>query len=256
MPVANSSPNVDNYFSGRGIVKFSTDGITFKDVGNTPTFEFNPQVGRLEHYSARTGIRFKDRSLANSRQATVRMVMDEWTADNLAISLLGLENPLVNLVGTATFTSASTAVTAISPTTGLVTGTQYVASGPDVPAGATLTYNGGGLGTLSAAATASGTAAALTLTRPIEVDILSVTEVQGSLRFIGTNIAGPLMQVDLPSVVFAPSAMLALIHGADEWGQIDVTGEVLWNPTTGRFGEWYWNIAAEMPFSLAGEQSF
>lgn len=255
MAVSNTSPNVDNYYSGKGIVKWSTDGMTWKDVGNVPTFEFNPQVARLEHYSARTGIRFKDKSVVTTRQAQIRMVMEEWTADNLAMALLGLENVAVSLVGTATFAS-STAVTSITPTTNLVVGEQYLASGPDVPAGAILTYNGSGAGTLSVAATGSGSLAALTLTRPIEIDIMSQTEVQGSLRFIGTNIVGPLMQVDLPSVTLAPSAMLALIHGADEWGPIEVNGEVTWNPTLGAFGQWYWNIAGEMAFNLSALQDF
>ena len=256
MAVTNTSPNDDNYYSGKGIVKFSSDGITFKDVGMTPTFEFNPQVGRLDHYSSRAGIRYKDKSIVTQRQATIRMVMEEWTADNLAMMLLGLENTAVSLTGTATFTSSSTAVTSISPTTGLVAGTQYLASGPDVPTGAILTYNGGGAGTLSAPAAGAGTAQALTLTLPTEIDIMSVNEVQGSVRFISTNIVGPLMQVDLPSVTFSPEATLALIHGTDEWGSIGVTGEVTANPATGKFGSWYWNITGEMDFNLSAQQNF
>ena len=256
MAVTNTSPNDDNYYSGKGIVYFSADGMTWQDVGMTPTFEFNPQVGRLDHYSSRTGQRYKDKSIVTQRQATIRMVMEEWTADNLAMMMLGLENTAVSLTGTATFAS-STAVTAITPTTGLVVGGQYLASGTDVPTGAILTYNGGGAGTLSSAATGTGTAVALTLTLPIEIDIMSVNEVQGSIRFVSTNIVGPLMQVDLPSVTFSPEAALALIHGTDEWGSIGVTGEVTANPTTGKFGSWYWNTSGTvMNFNLSGQQNF
>jgi hypothetical protein len=253
MAVSNRSPNVDNYYSGKGIVKWKPagfslsttigtttgsadatlastagldDGVTYdisgagipadtsfeyvaangdaivlsapatatataaaatigedwRDVGNAPTFEFNPTVTRLDHYSARQGLRFKDRSIVTQRQATVKMIMEEWTAENLLLVLMGIEHAAV----------------AGSPGT------------------------------------------------PISIDILALSEVQGSLRFIGQNEVGPKMQVDLPNVTLAPGAALSLIHSADEWGPIEVSGEVVGDPTTGIFGTWYWNITEEV----------
>lgn len=48
------SPNVDNYFIGKGIVSIAdpdTSPFNWRDVGNVPTFEFTPNITFLDHYS-------------------------------------------------------------------------------------------------------------------------------------------------------------------------------------------------------------
>jgi hypothetical protein len=90
MTANNISPNVDNYFVGKGMVSIMPEGgSAFIDLGDVPTFEFTASVVKLEHFSSRAGIKVKDRSIVVEKSATVHMVMEEFTANNLVIALLG-----------------------------------------------------------------------------------------------------------------------------------------------------------------------
>jgi hypothetical protein len=64
---------------------------TFRDLGNVSRFEFSSAVTRLKHYSSRVGTRFKDRDVVTQVDATVALTMEELTASNLAMALLGDE---------------------------------------------------------------------------------------------------------------------------------------------------------------------
>jgi len=84
------SPSTDNYQVGKGVVSFSTDdGANFRDVGNVSIFEWTPTVDKLDHFSSREGVKVKDKSIAITTAATLKMTMDEITADNLAMLALG-----------------------------------------------------------------------------------------------------------------------------------------------------------------------
>lgn len=243
MAATRISPNVDNYYSGKGIMKFKADGDSlYRDLGDCPSFEITPNVTRLDHFSSRAGIRTKDLSLISQRQMTLRVVMDEVTADNLAMALMGIVTDEVTANITATL-SSSTAVTAITPTTGLLVGKSYAVASTGVPAGTSMTYDGGGAGTLSAAATVSGSAHAAVLTRPPEVNLGVQPEVKGALRFVGTNAAGAAIQVDLPAVTFAGGAAINFIQ--EQFGNVEVTGEVT-TDVMGSFGTMLVGIDAEM----------
>ena len=63
--------------------------MAFRDLGNVPEFEFTPEVERLDHFSSRTGIKTKDRSVVIESSGTLRIVMEELTAENLALAVLG-----------------------------------------------------------------------------------------------------------------------------------------------------------------------
>lgn len=96
-----------------------------------------------------------------------------------------------NLVVSMHTTSGSTAVDGITPTDGLVSGGVYaVTTNAGVPAAATMTYNGGGLGTLSANATATATDTSTTLRR-------STTEFTGITMYgvDATTIAQPVSYI-------------------------------------------------------------
>lgn len=85
-----ASPNVENYYVGKGVVSFKKDGDDdFRDLGNVPEFEFTPTIENLEHFSSRQGVRTKDRTVVLEKSGTVRLVMEEWTAANLALAVLG-----------------------------------------------------------------------------------------------------------------------------------------------------------------------
>jgi len=87
MPV---SPDVQNYHIGKGIVSFKEEGgSTFVDLGNAPSFVYEPTVEKLEHFSSRGGVKTKDFTAIASVAATITLELDEITALNLAFFALG-----------------------------------------------------------------------------------------------------------------------------------------------------------------------
>lgn len=90
MAFSATSPNVDNYAVLKGISKFEKTGTSgFRDMGNTPTVELNLSVEKLDHFSSRTGVRSKDRSIVLSKSMTLRIVFDEFTPENWGLALMG-----------------------------------------------------------------------------------------------------------------------------------------------------------------------
>jgi hypothetical protein len=178
MPISNAV-DVENTFIGKGIVKFMTEADTdFRDLGEVPEFEFTMTADPLDYFSSRIGIRTKVRTVTKTKSATVRIVMSELSADNLALYLMG------------------TAAAAVPPD---------------------ATYT---------------------------IDIFALTEIRGSIRFVGTNDIGAKVQYDFPIVSIRPSASFSPI--SEEWGQMEITAEVLAD-SAGKFGTAIWNITGEVP---------
>jgi hypothetical protein len=90
------SPNIGNYLVGRGIgyVKLIPPTLNpdaaYVDCGNITEFTFQVKPTRLEHYSSRVGVRKKDLVVVTEVAATLTMIMEEFTARNLAMSVLGV----------------------------------------------------------------------------------------------------------------------------------------------------------------------
>lgn len=85
-----TSPSVQNYRIGKGIVSFKETGTsTFVDLGNSPSFVYTPAVTKKEHFSSREGIKTKDFTAVTEIGATVKVTLDEITAENLAMFALG-----------------------------------------------------------------------------------------------------------------------------------------------------------------------
>jgi len=162
------SPSTDNYYVGKGKISFkAVDEMTFRDLGNVSSLETTPNLTTLEHFSSREGVKKKDKEVVTEKKMTVTMVMDEWTADNLAMALLG--------------------------------DVDTDADGNKV------------------------------------IDIFSRNSFEGELKYEGTNEIGPQMDITLFRVVFKPGKSLNPI--SDEWGNIEIEGEVLANEL-GKFGTW------------------
>lgn len=95
MPVPGPSPNIGNYVVGRGIgyVKLVPPSLSpdanFVDVGNITEFTFLVKPTRLEHYSSRIGVRKKDLVVVTEVAATLTMILEEFTARNLGMAVLG-----------------------------------------------------------------------------------------------------------------------------------------------------------------------
>ena len=90
-----TSPNVGNYVVGRGIAYIKLVPPTtpvdanFVDCGNITEFTFQVKPTRLDHFSSRIGVRKKDMVVVTELAATLTLVMEEFTARNLAFAALG-----------------------------------------------------------------------------------------------------------------------------------------------------------------------
>lgn len=86
-----TSPNIGNYYIGKGVVSIKLKGeSSFVDAGNCPQFDFMAKVTSLDHYSSRTGVRVKDFVAVIEVSGTLTMVLEELTARNVGLVLLGL----------------------------------------------------------------------------------------------------------------------------------------------------------------------
>jgi len=162
------SPNIGNYYIGKGIVSIKLLGESkYVDCGNCPQFEFTAKVTQLDHYSSRTGVRVKDFTAVIEIAGSLNIVLEELTARNMGFGLLGL--PF---------------------------------GGPS-PA-------------------------------PDTIDIFSNPVIYGSVKFQGTNVIGPVYTVTFPLVKLSPSKALGLIQ--NQWGTIDLDGDVLFDQVLQSFG--------------------
>ena len=85
-----TSPNVQNYHIGKGIVSFKPTGAgSYTDLGNAPSFVYTPSVDKLEHFSSREGVKTKDFTAITTIAATIKVTLDEITPENLAPFALG-----------------------------------------------------------------------------------------------------------------------------------------------------------------------
>lgn len=91
---------------GKGIAVFKKDGeTTFRDLGNAPEIELTPSAETLEHFTARTGTKARDKTVTISSNAELRVVLEEWAAFNLSLLLTGPvdmtdpEHPIVSIGG-------------------------------------------------------------------------------------------------------------------------------------------------------------
>lgn len=67
------------------------------------------------------------------------------------------------------------------------------------------------------------------------VNIMDQFDVRGQLAFTGANGVGPKKQIILPLVMLTPTGKLEFIN-AGAYGEIEIMGQVLGNPTSGSFG--------------------
>jgi hypothetical protein len=88
-----ASPDTGNLMVGKGFILFKPTGASaFYDVGNVPSFTFTPAVETLEHFSSREGVKLKDQTFVLTKGGEITMDMEEITAKNLAMLMLGTAN--------------------------------------------------------------------------------------------------------------------------------------------------------------------
>jgi hypothetical protein len=89
MPVF-TSPDVRNLSVGTGFIEFKPEGASsYYHVGNVPNFTFQISTKTLDHYVPVNGMRIKDYTWTLELTADIAMDMEEITAQNLAMIMLG-----------------------------------------------------------------------------------------------------------------------------------------------------------------------
>lgn len=84
-----AAPDIRNYYIGKGTVEFKPTGGSYRELGNVPVFEFTPEIEKLEHFSAQEGVKSRDRTVIVSKKGSLKIEMDEFVVDNLAMAMLG-----------------------------------------------------------------------------------------------------------------------------------------------------------------------
>lgn len=107
------SPNVGNYQVGKGIVSFMIEGDTeYRDLGNVSSMVITPDLSTLEHFSSRLGVKSKDLVIILEKKSTVKITMDEFTAKNIGLMVMGtvdeaaVGGPEIELFSEAAITGA------------------------------------------------------------------------------------------------------------------------------------------------------
>ena len=88
-----TSPNVDNYMIGKGVLQIAKwDGGTvglFVDVGNCPKFEYEMTESTLEHFSSRQSLKEQDQETVITSGYNVNFTLDEISVENLRMFMKG-----------------------------------------------------------------------------------------------------------------------------------------------------------------------
>jgi len=90
-----SSPSTTLYSLGKGILKIGewtgetppTLPAGYSDVGNCPKFDVEVTEEKLDHFSSRSGIRQKDKTITLETGYSVKFSLDEMSVKNLQIFL-------------------------------------------------------------------------------------------------------------------------------------------------------------------------
>jgi hypothetical protein len=89
------SPNTGNYQIGKGKVYFKPeDEPDYIHLGNITEMEFTPSLDTLDHFSSMEGTKKKDASVVIEQSGALRIVMEEFTARNLSLMLMGGYDPM------------------------------------------------------------------------------------------------------------------------------------------------------------------
>jgi len=91
MPPA--SPSTELYTLGKGtlwLAEWSGGSAgEYEDVGNCPSMEVEITIEKLDHYSSRSGVKNKDKTVVIERGYKVNFNLDEKSNKNLALFLMG-----------------------------------------------------------------------------------------------------------------------------------------------------------------------
>jgi len=86
-----------DYFSGQGEIfvglrdAAAGTALALRKIGNVPDFKLSGNVEKVVHKESMSGQRQTDLVISTSKEISVSMTLEEWTAANLAMALYGTE---------------------------------------------------------------------------------------------------------------------------------------------------------------------
>lgn len=84
------SPQTKWYLLGKGFILIKPDGEdNYYHAGNCPAFSIKPSADVLEHFSSMEGIAEKDDTVIRQKSGEVKMTLEEYTARNISLLMLG-----------------------------------------------------------------------------------------------------------------------------------------------------------------------
>lgn len=230
-----SSP--ENYSLGRGRLYFNRkisagvyDGE--RDLGNAPAFDVSVAVSWLEHFSSRSGLKSKDKRIADMITPDVAFTLDEIVAENLALTFMAdIVKTTQSLVtgGTTSivakldrfFDIGARNVSNVDVKKGLVAkveGTDYTV---DAKMGRIYIMPTGSIVDLDALdITYDAAAGSVT-----HLSAFKQYSVEGILRFVSDNPTGNQLEFRAWNVSLTPDGNVAMI--GDKWMETKFKGEML-----------------------------
>jgi hypothetical protein len=242
MPVQ-PTPSGENLLVGKGQVlfdRFDSNGLRtgFRHLGNVESMEMTTADDKIQKFSSMSAGAPLYKEVNRRRTVTLKLTMDEFDPENVALALMGATSVLVQaataVVGEAIFPSTvpgsffklaklgpHTAVTITFGATPGVLGVDYRLV--DAKAGIYQIL----LGTaMTGAVTASYTPTAYTgTTGPKVVGGGTAGVIQGALLFIGDPSTGPKTMVEVWRLNISPDSALGLI--SDDFASLGLTTSVL-----------------------------
>lgn len=93
-PTSLQAPNIGNYYIGKGLLSIQLLGESgYTKCGNVPEFTFESKVTSLDHFSSMQGVRYKDFVAVTEVAGSITLQMEEFTARNMTLALLGSAAP-------------------------------------------------------------------------------------------------------------------------------------------------------------------
>lgn len=250
----------ENYTLGKGILyfnRYNPDTKTYsgwRDLGNAPSFSFNVNIEKLEHFSSRGGLRVKDKEIISQLTPSCSFTLDEITAENFGI--LGLAK-----VDDMTQAAASNQTETIAAVTGVVTlGKRAIKSvavavgNNDLVEGTDFVISNAKAGQIEFKKSTDVQAAitnsnSFTITYACDAVTLKVvklfteTQIVGRLKFVSDNPTGTQCTLVAKNVSLTPSGDTAFI--GDDWSTLSFSAECLKSTDPADVGSPYIDIEME-----------
>lgn len=87
--MSQNAPNSDNYTLGRGVLAFQREDWPGElDLGNAPDVTFNVDITKLDHFSSRSGLRAKDKTVVSELVPAINFTLDEVNDDNIEMAFM------------------------------------------------------------------------------------------------------------------------------------------------------------------------